>query len=965
MKNFLILLLLSILCITNAEAQWYFGSGEAVNLSPSIKQSTGVKIMSGALDPSSTAVNAPAASIYQSTSGTVYVKQDGGLSTNWLPIGVAAPSSLSTINGQSGPAVILAAGTAGTDFAISASANTITFDIPSASGTNRGLLTSANWTTFNNKEPAITATTSADYYRGDKTFQPLNKAAVGLANVDNTSDANKPVSTAQQTALDLKADLASPTFTGTVSGITKSMVGLGNVTNDAQLKAADLDTDGTLAANSDSKIASQKATKTYADTKIAATYLDTDGTLAANSDSKIATQKATKTYADTKEPAITVLPLSKGGTNNGSLTAAAGSVLYTDATKVQKNTAGTSDQVLYGGTAPSFGEPKIGIGNESVGGTLQTQILLPNKQATVLDGALSTRIETGNGNLLENPSYEADVVDTGWTCTTVTPTEETTIKFDGTKSLKLSPSSQAFECYQDSPLNATYVAGSNMQAIARIYSSVAGVYVCPRINQTTDTGNCASVDSLNSFAVPWGTNFIAGTTHSGISITTKGVAVTGNVYADAATVEPTKLFTVDSSKIAGESYFAATTNCGDGWTRTSTSLGVLGTDADCPGPTIAYSSMGSWQTTDANLPRQTVNSLPPGVYKATFTFNSNMSTASVSMAAINDGTTTCNGVRINADTASSSNTVSCTFIYTESGNRTFDLYVASAANAVQVANNTTSPTANAVKFSLEYFGNNQVYNSQCGANCVDTYSATANGATGVIASENVDFINGSGVVTDTSLTTYTFNSGIFTVTPVCIVAGVSSTFVRTASVESVSTTAVAVRGYDVATPSKAAINQQIICQKQGADFTAARLIQGTFKNMSQYPGINKPKTVRAAYGGVGATLTNPVACTTGTCTEIYDEAGVFTAPSWSNTGLMINATVANGTFANSSPVMCKCTSHHSATAGARDCVTYWETGDQNLGSNSSGGFVTNISTSNNGGTSSDTMFQIECTGESP
>ncbi len=80
-------------------------------------------------------------------------------------------------------------------------------------------------------EAPIAATTSADYYRGDKTFQPLNKAAVGLANVDNTTDANKPVSTATQTVLDLKANIASPTFTGTVSGITKAMVGLGNVDN--------------------------------------------------------------------------------------------------------------------------------------------------------------------------------------------------------------------------------------------------------------------------------------------------------------------------------------------------------------------------------------------------------------------------------------------------------------------------------------------------------------------------------------------------------------------------------------------------------------------------------------------------------------------------------------------------------------------------------------------------------------
>lgn len=42
----------------------------------------------------------------------------------------------------------------------------------------------------------------------------ITKTMIGLANVDNTSDVNKPVSTLQQSALDLKADLASPTFTG-------------------------------------------------------------------------------------------------------------------------------------------------------------------------------------------------------------------------------------------------------------------------------------------------------------------------------------------------------------------------------------------------------------------------------------------------------------------------------------------------------------------------------------------------------------------------------------------------------------------------------------------------------------------------------------------------------------------------------------------------------------------------------
>jgi hypothetical protein len=63
------------------------------------------------------------------------------------------------------------------------------------------------------------------------TVAGITKAMVGLENVDNTSDASKPISTLTQSALDLKAPLANPTFTGTVAGITKTMVRLGNVDN--------------------------------------------------------------------------------------------------------------------------------------------------------------------------------------------------------------------------------------------------------------------------------------------------------------------------------------------------------------------------------------------------------------------------------------------------------------------------------------------------------------------------------------------------------------------------------------------------------------------------------------------------------------------------------------------------------------------------------------------------------------
>ncbi len=67
---------------------------------------------------------------------------------------------------------------------------------------------------MNAREPTISAGTTAQYWRGDKTWQTLNKAAVGLGNVDNTSDLAKPISTATQTALNGKEEIIVP---GTVA----------------------------------------------------------------------------------------------------------------------------------------------------------------------------------------------------------------------------------------------------------------------------------------------------------------------------------------------------------------------------------------------------------------------------------------------------------------------------------------------------------------------------------------------------------------------------------------------------------------------------------------------------------------------------------------------------------------------------------------------------------------------------
>ena len=89
---------------------------------------------------------------------------------------------------------------------------------------------------------AITAAGTAADTKISTAVAALTKSSVGLANVDNTADADKPVSTATQTALDLKANLAGPTFTGTVTS-TGALVVEGNLTvsgTTTTVNAADL-----------------------------------------------------------------------------------------------------------------------------------------------------------------------------------------------------------------------------------------------------------------------------------------------------------------------------------------------------------------------------------------------------------------------------------------------------------------------------------------------------------------------------------------------------------------------------------------------------------------------------------------------------------------------------------------------------------------------------------------------------
>lgn len=88
-----------------------------------------------------------------SSDGSVQIIGDSSTDTIDLRA-TTSGSSVSSLNGLTGD-ISLKVGSSGNDFNIDAGSTEITLNIPSSSSTDRGLLTSTDWTTFNSKQNAL------------------------------------------------------------------------------------------------------------------------------------------------------------------------------------------------------------------------------------------------------------------------------------------------------------------------------------------------------------------------------------------------------------------------------------------------------------------------------------------------------------------------------------------------------------------------------------------------------------------------------------------------------------------------------------------------------------------------------------------------------------------------------------------------------------------------------------------
>ena len=340
----------------------------------------------------------------------------------------------------------------------------------------------------------------------------------------------------------------------------------------------------------------------------------------------------------------------------------------------------------------SYAVAPYGIKGQQQAATLYSNVhQFPNNQVTNL-GGINALVETGNTNILSNPSFEHSTFSTSWTNSAGTFTQETSVVIDGKASAKLVLAAQTMSLTQSSTLyQAQFADGVQGLAMVRIKSDIA-LSVCSIQAGTVSTTNCVTTATDSKWGL-YKIPFVMGATSQGVSIASTG-SVTGTVYVDDAFVGGINLESQNGACITSDCTTTFSARVSATGVKASDILSVFTTSRSALGTySVNYSSLG-------------LTSVPSVVVQ------------------LNSGGGSCDAIR-----AQGSTTTAATIVTGASG---FGTLADCAFEVIIQKQNTDFTQAEAKKT-----GN--VFTTQCGANCVDTFSAAIS-STGVVSNENLDKI---------------------------------------------------------------------------------------------------------------------------------------------------------------------------------------------------------------------------------
>ena len=143
--------------------------------------------------------------------------------------------------------------------------------------------------------------------------------------------------------------------------------------------------------------------------------------------------------------------------------------------------------------------PTTAKGQAETGKAVTFNFEAPNNQFTTT-GAATRLIETGNKNLLKNPSFQDPIPANGWETNASASrvySNDTSVLFEGKQSLKLTLTSSS-EFIDQAVVPTAYLTGVNMEASIRLKTSLPGVKVCVIVGPNSYP--CTDVQPNNVFA---------------------------------------------------------------------------------------------------------------------------------------------------------------------------------------------------------------------------------------------------------------------------------------------------------------------------------------------------------------------------------------------------------------------------------------------------------------------------------